>query len=72
MSKKKHKKRNKPYTGDDAANKQPVVHRVTAKVRSPLGQWWYDHKRPVKIFGAIGGSVLLVGYLLFELFNIIF
>lgn len=68
----KHKKRNKPYTGEDAAIKQPVVHRYTAKVRSPLGQWWHENQRMAKIFGAIGGGVLVVGYLLFELFNIIF
>lgn len=68
----KHKKRNKAYTGADAAERPPVVHRYSAVTRSPIGEWWHEHKRPVKIGSAIGGGALAVGYLLFELIRLIF
>jgi hypothetical protein len=69
---KKHKKRNKPYTGIDAAPTQPVVHKYTAVVRSPLGEWWQGHKRAVKIIAYAGGGTLVFGYLLYEFFRMIF
>ncbi|MGH7197085.1 MAG: hypothetical protein ACREGJ_04980 [Candidatus Saccharimonadales bacterium] len=72
MSKKSRKKRDKPYRGADAANQQPVVHRYSAKVRSPLGEWWHERKRTIKLIAISAGVVLAVGYLLFELFRLIF
>ena len=60
MSKQK-KKRNKAYTGNDAANVRPVVTRVQAINRGKAGQWWYDHKkfaRPVAI--AVGILFLII------------
>lgn len=72
MMSRKHKKRNKPYTGMDATPSQPTVHRYTAVVRSPLGEWWIGHKRAVKIISLIVGGVLVFGYLLFEFFRLIF
>lgn len=71
MSRQK-KKRNKPYTGADAAPSQPVVHRYSAVVRSPLNQWWVDHKKQVKLISYIGGGVLVFGYLLYEFFRMLF
>ena len=68
----KHKKRNKPYTGQDAVPDQPVVHRYTAVVRSPIGEWWQEHKRMVRIVSIIGGIVLIATFLVFELVNLIF
>lgn len=58
MSKQK-KKRNKAYTGVDAAHTRPTVTRIAAINRSKSGQWWFDHKRIVRI-GAIAAGILLV------------
>lgn len=48
MANKAKKKRNKQYTGVDAALSRPVVTRITAANRSKLGQWWFDRKRILK------------------------
>lgn len=50
------KKRNKRYTGADAAQTGPVVHRYEAVERSRFGQWWYENKAKARI----GGIVALV------------
>ena len=70
MNKQK-KKRNKPYTGPDAAH-GPVVRRYVAEVKSPQRLWWDEHKRIVKLISGIGGGAIIVGWLLFELFRLIF
>jgi len=70
MSKQK-KKRNKQYTGADAAG-TPTVHRYVAEVKSPTREWWDSHKRSVKLIGGIGGGAIAVGWLLFEFFHLIF
>lgn len=69
---KKTKKRNKPYRGDDAANRQPVVHHYTAKTRSPAGEWWVEHKRRFKIGGIITAIIFVLVFLIFELLRWIF
>jgi hypothetical protein len=66
------KKRNKPYTGIDATPSQPVVHRYSAVVRSPISEWWVEHKKAVKIVSLVGGGVLAFGYLLYEFIRMIF
>jgi hypothetical protein len=71
MSNKSKKKRNKQYTGQDAAS-TPTVHRYTAEVKSPAREWWDGHKRSVKMISGIGGGIILVGWLLSELFRMIF
>ncbi len=67
-----HKKRNKPYRGDDYVSDQPVVHHYTAVVRSPLGEWWQEHKRTVRIVSLIGGGAVVVVFLIVELIGLIF
>ena len=72
---KKSKKRTKRYQGEDAklppSASQPVVHRYEAVERSPLQEWWHEKKRVVK-FSAYGvGGVVIFGWLLFELFQIV-
>jgi len=73
----KNKKRTKRYTGEDArtpqtpAQSQPVVHHYEAADRGAVGQWWFDKKRTVKIVSGATGIVVLVGWLLFELFRIL-
>ncbi|HEU5187858.1 MAG TPA: hypothetical protein VFT87_05155 [Candidatus Saccharimonadales bacterium] len=69
MSRKK--KRTKVYTGSDSAQLAPTVRRYSAVVRSPLGEWWHDHKKQVRIIVAIAGGVLIVGYLIYELIRLI-
>jgi len=68
----KHKKRTKAYTGAGATAAKPTVQRYTAVVRSPLGEWWFDHKKQVKTLGLIIGGALVFGYLIFELLRVIF
>ena len=68
----KHKKRNKAYTGKDAAPTRPVVHRYQAVVRSPLAEWWHERKRVVKLTTMIGGGAIVFIYLMYELFNLVF
>jgi hypothetical protein len=67
----KHKKRNKPYTGEDAVPQQPVVHRYTAVVRSPLGEWWHEHKRQVKMIAWITGGGLVVAFIIYGLIDLV-
>ncbi len=69
MSRKK--KRAKAYTGADAAHTQPTVHRYTAVVRSPFGEWWFEHKKIARIVALVGGGVLIAGYLVYELIRLI-
>jgi cell division protein FtsX len=38
------KKRNKQYTGIDAAITKPIITRISAANRSKFGQWWFDRK----------------------------
>lgn len=60
MSKHK-KKRNKIYTGIDAAITKPIITRIEAQNRTKIGQWWFDNKKiasPILI--AIGVVLFLV------------
>jgi hypothetical protein len=58
MAKQK-KKRNKQYTGQDAAVTKATVTRISAVQRSAFGQWWFDHKRVARPVG-IGVIVAIV------------
>ncbi|HKX72932.1 MAG TPA: hypothetical protein VJM32_02885 [Candidatus Saccharimonadales bacterium] len=69
---KKNKKRNKPYTGADAAPSQPVVHKYIAVQRSPLGEWWHTRKKGIILGAKIGGVSIIVAYLLYELLMMVF
>lgn len=67
---KQKKKRNKSYSGVDAAATRPTVTRITAVNRNKFSQWWFDHKRvarPVLITSAV---VAVAAWLLFELIRI--
>lgn len=74
---KKHKKRTKRYSGEDAKPTQavseaPVVHRYEAVERSRVGEWWQTRKKLVRlsaiVLGVAGGSI----WLLVELIQIVF
>lgn len=71
MAKQK-KKRNKKYTGPDAKSTQPNVIRVTAVRRSPLGQWWHEKKKVVKIASIAAAVVIFIIWLLWTLLALIF
>ena len=67
MAKQK-KKRNKKYSGSEAAVTRPTVTRVKAVNRGKIGQWWFDHKRvakPVSIAAAIATALiaLITGFI---------
>jgi hypothetical protein len=69
MAKQK-KKRNKIYTGQDAAVNRPTVTRISAANRNKVQQWWFEKKRiakPVLIGVAIA---IVVVWLLTELIRI--
>ncbi len=70
MAKQK-KKRNKVYTGADAAIARPIVTRITAANRSKLGQWWFDRKRILKPILITSGVVVVVIVLIIEIVRLI-
>jgi len=62
MANKQKKKRNKVYTGIDAAVTRPVVTKISAVNRNRVSQWWFDHKkiaRPI-IIAAIVVAVIVI------------
>jgi len=70
MANKQKKKRNKQYTGIDAAVSRPVVTKISAVNRTKLGQWWFDRKRILKPV-LIGAAVALgLVWLILELVRI--
>ena len=69
MAKQK-KKRNKAYTGADAAVTRPVITRISAANRSKIGQWWFDRKRVLKPVLITTGIILLIVWLIIELVRI--
>jgi hypothetical protein len=65
------KKRNKTYTGVDAAITQPIITRISAANRSKLGQWWYDNKRIAKPVIITSSIVLFVIIIILEIIRIV-
>ena len=62
MAKQK-KKRNKIYTGTEAAITRPVITRISAANRSKIGQWWFDHKKalkPILIVAAVVAFIIII------------
>lgn len=57
------KKRNKVYTGVDAAMTKPVITHISAVNRNKPAQWWFDHKRlakPILIASGVGIFVIVI------------
>lgn len=70
MANKVKKKRNKQYTGVDAAITKPSVTRISAANRSKFSQWWFERKRiakPVLITAAIA---IVIVWLILEVIRI--
>lgn len=66
MAKQK-KKRNKKYSGTDAAVTRPSITRVEAVNRNKLSQWWFDHKRIAKPVLITAVVIIIVAWLIVEL-----
>lgn len=63
MANKQKKKRNKAYTGIDAAVTRPVVTKISAVNRNVASQWWFEHKRiarPVIIVAIVIAVVVIL------------
>jgi hypothetical protein len=62
MANKQRKKRNKVYTGVDAAISRPIVTKISAVNRNKVSQWWFDHKRIAKpiIIAVIVVTVVII------------
>jgi hypothetical protein len=64
------KKRNKPYTGIDAAMTRPSVTRISDANRSKIGQWWFEKKTTVKPILKVVGIVIVLIVIIFEIIQI--
>jgi hypothetical protein len=64
------KKRNKVYTGADAALDHPIVTRISAVNRSKIGQWWFEHSKVVKIVAKIAAVVIAVILIILEIIKV--
>jgi len=54
------KKRNKKYSGVDAATTKPVITKISAVNRSKIGQWWFDHKKIAKPILITTGIIVFI------------
>lgn len=71
MAKKK-KKRNKAYTGQDAAAPiEPVVRRYKAVDRGKFGQWWFEKKKIIKFSAITLLIIVFVTWLIIELIRMV-
>ena len=70
MANKQKKRRNKQYTGVDAAISRPVVTRISAANRSKIGQWWFERKRVLRPVLIGVGILLVLAWLIYELVRI--
>jgi len=64
------KKRNKIYTGTDAAMTKPVITKISAVNRSKPSQWWFDHKRIAKPVLITAGIVIFVIIIIIQIIRI--
>jgi hypothetical protein len=64
------KKRNKIYTGTDAAMTKPVITKISAINRSKPAQWWFDNKRIAKPVLIATGIVLFVILIIIQIVRI--
>lgn len=69
MAKQK-KKRNKTYTGPNAAVVKPIITRISAVNRSFISQWWFDRKATIKPIAKVSGIVIIVIVIIIEIIKI--
>jgi hypothetical protein len=71
MANKHKKKRNKVYTGVDAAITKPVITKISAVNRNKPAQWWFDHKRIAKPVLITSGIAIFVLVIIIEIIRLI-
>lgn len=64
------KKRNKAYTGVDAAMTKPVITHISAVNRNKPAQWWFDNKRIAKPILITSGIVFFVIIIIIQIIRI--
>jgi len=64
------KKRNKIYTGADAAITKPIITRIEAVNRSKIGQWWFDNKKMLKPILIVIGIVIFIIVIILEIIHV--
>ena len=64
------KKRNKIYTGADAAITKPIITRIEAANRSKIGQWWFENKKTLKPILIAAGIVIFIAVIIIEIVHI--
>lgn len=65
------KKRNKIYTGVDAAITKPVITKITATNRSKLGQWWFERKATIKPLLITAGIAIVIIVIIVQIVRIV-
>ena len=70
MANKQKKKRNKQYSGADAAMGRPSVTRISAVNRTKIGQWWFERKKIAKPIIIAAVVIAIIVWLVFELVRI--
>jgi len=64
------KKRNKTYTGVDAAVTKPIITKISAANRSKVGQWWFDNKRVAKPILIASGVIIFIVLMVIEIIQL--
>jgi len=64
------KKRNKTYTGVDAAVTKPIITKISAANRSKVGQWWFDNKRVAKPILIASGVIIFIVLMVVEIIQL--
>lgn len=70
MSKHK-KKRNKVYTGADAAVTKPIITRIEAVNRNKVAEWWFEHKKQAKPILIASGVIVFVIIMIIQIVSMI-
>lgn len=64
------KKRNKSYTGVDAAMTRPSITKISAANRSKIGQWWFDNKKIAKPILITSGVIIFIILMIIEIIQL--
>lgn len=64
------KKRNKSYTGADAAITKPAITKISAVNRSKVGQWWFDNKKIAKPILIISGIAIFIVIIILQIIQL--
>lgn len=67
---KQKKKRNKAYSGVDAAITRPIITRISASNRNKVAQWWFENKHVAKPILIGVGIALAIIVLIVEIIRI--